>query len=68
MKAELEDTLLERIPDRRTNGFRVSRKLLKVKARKFYNEGQLVDTETKALVFSDGWVKKFLNRNELSIR
>ena len=68
MMAELDDILLERIPERRTNGFRVSRKLLKVKARKLYDEGQSVDTETKALVVSDGWVKKCLNRNELSIR
>ena len=35
---------------------------------KLYNEGQSVAVETKGLVFSDGWVHKFLNRNGLSIR
>ena len=68
MNAELEDTLLEWTSEKPTNGFRASRELIKAKASKFYNEGQSVDKETKALAFSDGGVQKFLNRNGLSIR
>lgn len=59
-------TMLEWISERRVNGFRVSCKPIRAKARKMLNESQSVDTDTKVLVFSDGWVQKFLNRNGLS--
>ena len=58
--------MLEWISERRVNGFRVSCKPIRAKARKMLNESQSVDTDTKVLVFSDGWVQKFLNRNGLS--
>ena len=66
--SELEERLLEWISNRRDKGFRVSRKLIQLKAREFQNEKNAIDNGRTELIFSNGWVQKFMARNGLSIR
>ena len=66
--SELEERLLEWVFDRRDKGFRVSRKLIQLKAREFQNENSAIDNGRTELIFSNGWVQKFMAKNGLSIR
>ena len=48
---------------------RVSRKLIRFKAKSIYDEQCGENEELKAgFVASDGWLMKFMNRNSLSLR
>ena len=66
--SEFEESFLEWIFDRRDKGFRVSRKLIQLKVREFQKENSAIDNGRTELIFSNGWVQKFMARNGLSIR
>ena len=66
--SKLEEHLLEWIFDRRDKGFRVSRKLIQLKAREFQKQNNAIDSGRTELIFSNGWVQKFMTRNGLSIK
>ena len=66
--SELEEHLLEWIFDRKDKGFRVSRNLIQLKAREFNEENSAIDNGRTEIIFSNGWVQKFMARNGLSIR
>ena len=54
--SELEERLLEWIFDRRDKGFRVSLKLIELKAREFQKENSTIDNGRTELIFSNGFV------------
>ena len=64
---QLDDFLLEWIYGRRANGLRVSRKLIKVKAKQVYDE-KCSEDEKELFSASAGWLDKFMQRNGLSLR
>ena len=64
---KVTDNELEWIFDRRDKGFRVSRKLIQLKAREFQKENSAIDSARTELIFSNGWVQKFMARNGLAL-
>ena len=67
-KRELEESLLEWIFERRSNGFRVSKKIITLKAKKLQEDMEKEDPTITKLTFSAGWLAKFMKRNGLTIR
>ena len=65
---DLEESLLAWIYERRSNTFRVSRKMFMYKAKSMYDEMNLDPAKEAALVVSRGYLEKFLKRNGLSCR
>ena len=65
---KVTDSELEWIFDRRDKGLRVSPMLIQLKAREFQKEGSAKGSGRTELIFSNGWVQKFMARNGLSIR
>ena len=66
---ELEEEVLCWIQQRRSNMICVSRKLIMFKAKAVYNEKCSKNEELKAgFVGSNGWLTKFMKRNNLSMR
>ena len=62
MDVQLENQLVEWIYGRRSNGMRVSRKLIMVKAKSLYDESSDAD-ENEKFVASTGWLNNFMRRN-----
>ena len=65
---DIEEVLLEWVHGRRSNGFRVSRKMIKSKARFLYEEKYKEMELPPTFTASIGWVHKFMTRHELCIR
>ena len=65
---DIEEVLLEWVHGRRSNGFRVSRKMIKSKARFLYKEKYKEMELPPTFTASIGWVQKFMTRHELCIR
>ena len=63
---ELEEVVLDWIFSRRANGLRVSRKLIRYKAKNIYNDKN--PEENDKFMASPGWVDKFMARHGLSLR
>ncbi len=65
---DIEEVLLEWVQARRSNGFRVSRKMIRNKARSLHEakckEMEIAPTFTASI----GWVQKFMTRHGLCIR
>ena len=66
MDVQLENQLVEWIYGRRSNGLRVSRKLIMVKAKSLHDESSDAD-ESEKFVASTGWLDNFIRRNGLSL-
>ena len=65
---DIEEVLLEWVHERRSNGFRVSRKMIRSKAR-FLHEEKCKEMELPpTFTASIGWVQKFMTRHGLCIR
>lgn len=65
---DIEEVLLEWVHERRSNGFRVSRKMIRSKAR-FLHEEKCKEKEIPpTFTASIGWVQKFMSRHGLCIR
>ena len=65
---DIEEVLLEWVHGRRSNGLRVSRKMIKSKARFLYKEKYKEMELPPTFTASIGWVQKFMTRHELCIR
>ena len=66
---ELEEEVLNWIHERRANMLRVSRKLIMFKAKAIYNEKCGNNEALKdGFIASNGWLVKFMHRNNLSLR
>ena len=65
---DIEEVLLEWVHERRSNGFRVSRKMIRSKAR-FLHEEKCKEMELPpTFTASIGWVQKIMTRHGLCIR
>ena len=65
---DIEEVLLEWVHERRSNGFRVSRKMIRSKAR-FLHEEKCKEMELPpTFTASIGWVQKFMTRHGLFIQ
>ena len=65
---EIEESVLEWIFDRRGKALRVSRKMIILKAKSLQDEKCQRDEGDTILLYSRGWLEKFMNRNGLSLR
>lgn len=68
---QLEEMVLEWVYDRRYKGLRVSRKLIMKKAKVMYDEmikNEPTHDEENEFLASTGWLKRFMQRNGLSLR
>ena len=65
---DIEEVLLEWVHERRSNGFRVSRKMIRSKARFLFEEKCKEMELPPTFTASIGWVQKFMTRHELCIR
>ena len=66
LSSELESLVLEWVLDRRLQGLRVSRTLIRKKAAILFKE--IEDTSESEFSASKGWCEKFMRRNGLSLR
>ena len=66
LSSELESLVLEWVLDRRLQGLRVSRTLIRKKAAILFKE--IEDTSESEFPASKGWCEKFMRRNGLSLR
>ena len=65
---DVEERLIVWIHARRSKMLRVSRKMIMVKAKSYFDEGTQTAAGQAAFVASRGWLEKFMRRNNLSLR
>ena len=65
---DLEEALLQWVHERRSNGLRVSRKMIASKAKFFDNEKCKEKEMPPSFLASSGWLQRFVSRHGLAIR